>query len=67
MRLISLEEFETGDDRLYEAKQNRSKVEYYWTCTSSLLLYVLRRRPEITLLTYLDSDLFFSQPGAGLP
>lgn len=57
--LISLEEFEKDDLELQSAKQNRSMVEYYFTCTPSLPLYILRHNPEIDLITYLDADLYF--------
>jgi hypothetical protein len=56
---ISLSEFEAGDEALLRAKANRSQIEYYFTCTSSLCLYILKNDPSITLLTYLDSDLYF--------
>jgi hypothetical protein len=58
-RLIRLSVFEAGDDALLVAKSNRTKVEYYFTCTPSLPLFVLRQQPEVDLITYLDSDLFF--------
>lgn len=56
---ISLEEFERNDNLLLNAKQNRSRIEYYFTCTPSLPLYILNNWPEIDLITYLDADLFF--------
>jgi len=56
---ITLQEFENGDDSLLSAKQNRSQVEYYFTCTPSLPLHVLNHWPEVDLITYLDADLFF--------
>jgi hypothetical protein len=59
IELISLEEFEKGDAELLKAKQNRSRIEYYFTCTPSLPLFVLAKHPEIDLITYLDADLFF--------
>jgi hypothetical protein len=59
VRLISQEEFEAGDEELLRAKVNRSRVEYYWTCTPSLPLYVLRYNSEVELITYLDADLYF--------
>ena len=59
LRLISLAEFEAGDAALLAAKQNRRAIEYYWTCTPSLLLYILRHSPETPLVTYLDADLYF--------
>ena len=56
---ISMEEFETGDEPLRKAKTNRKKVEYYFTCTPSLPLYVMRQCPQAEMVTYLDSDLYF--------
>jgi hypothetical protein len=57
--IITLDEFEAGDNRLVETKKNRTQLEYYYTCSPSLPLYVLNRFPQINLITYLDADLFF--------
>jgi len=63
LRPVSLQEFEKGDEALQNAKRNRSRVEYYFTCTPSWLLYLLSRHPEIGRITYLDADLmFYSTP-----
>ncbi len=63
VELISLEDFERGDTELLQAKETRNQVEYYFTCTPSLPLYVLKQWPEVDLITYLDADLyFFSDP-----
>jgi len=59
LRLISQQSFEAGDEELVRTKADRSRVEYYWTCTPSLLLYVLRHNPEAEIITYLDADLYF--------
>jgi hypothetical protein len=59
INLIRLEDFEKGDAELFEAKQNRALIEYYFTCTPSLPLYILNNNPEVDLITYLDADLFF--------
>jgi hypothetical protein len=56
---IALEDFERGDTALAGAKAGRSRAEYFFTCTPSLPLYVLEHWPEVDLVTYLDSDLFF--------
>src|SRR4051812_39773983 len=56
---ISLAEFEGSDPDLRRARQDRSLVEYYYTCSPSLPLFVLDRCPEAELVTYLDADLFF--------
>lgn len=56
---IQLEDFEKGDKELLAAKNNRSRIEYYFTCTPSLPLYILNHYQEIEIITYLDADLFF--------
>lgn len=56
---ISIADFERDDDELRRAKDNRSRVEYYFTCTPSLPLYILKNWLEVNLITYLDADLFF--------
>ena len=62
VRPISLDEFERGDHELLAAKSTRSDVEYFFTCTPSLLLYVLARNEHIDVLGYLDADLYFYSP-----
>lgn len=57
VNLISLSDFE--DPELLKAKPTRSKIEYCWTCTPSLPLYILRKNPELDTITYLDADLYF--------
>ena len=60
---ISQEEFEKGDDALVRCKNDRSRIEYFFTCTPSLPLYILDHYKGINLITYLDADLyFFSSP-----
>jgi hypothetical protein len=63
VNLISLDQFEAGDMELLKAKGERSLVEYFWTCTSSLPLFILNKHPEVDLITYLDADLcFYADP-----
>ena len=59
VHLIPLEDFEAGDEKLLRAKENRRLIEYYFTCTPSLPLFILNRHPEVDRITYLDADLFF--------
>jgi len=54
--VISLKEFETNE--LKEVKKERSKAEYCWTCTPSVILFVLEKY-NVPDCTYVDSDLFF--------
>lgn len=53
---IPLSEFE--DEQLLKAKKNRSSGEYCWTCTPSIILYVLNHY-NVESCTYIDADLFF--------
>lgn len=62
LKPVSLREFEDGDAALLEAKKTRNRVEYYFTCSPSWLLYLLNRYPETDIITYLDADLMFHSP-----
>src|SRR5260370_41744028 len=60
---VRLDEYERDDLALQNAKKNRTMVEYYWTCSPSLPLYLFRENSEIDEITYVDADLlFFSDP-----
>jgi hypothetical protein len=59
LHTISLPEFEQQDPPLRAAKENRSRIEYYFTCTPSLPIFIFDQFPEVDLLTYLDADLYF--------
>jgi len=64
LELIKLDDFEKGDQALLQAKQNRSRIEYYFTCTPSVPLYILNNFFEVDLITFLDADLYFyADPG----
>ena len=54
--VISLAEFET--EELKGVKKVRSKAEYCWTCTPSVISYVIENY-HVSDCTYIDSDLFF--------
>jgi len=63
LRAISLAEFERFDPELVAVKPTRSTVEYYFTSTPSLPLFVLGKVPSAQTITYLDADLlFYSSP-----
>src|SRR5664280_2840198 len=62
VRLLSLAQFEDQD--LLAAKQTRTQVEYCWTCTPSLPLYLLEHEPGLEAISYLDADLFFTSDPA---
>src|SRR5947208_15257548 len=57
--LLTLDELERGDPALLGAKENRSRIEYYFTCKPSFPLFILRADPKVDLMTYHDADLFF--------
>ncbi len=54
--IIKLKDFE--DDELLKIKPSRSKGEYCWTCTPSIILYSITKF-QLDHCTYLDSDIFF--------
>ncbi len=65
IKLISESEFEKEDDELIAVKATRTRVEYYWTCTASLPLFIFKKNKNLELLIYLDADIFFySSPNA---
>jgi hypothetical protein len=59
VRLIEMADLENRHPELLAAKQNRNLVEYYFTCTPCLPLYVFGTTPGIDMVTYVDSDLYF--------
>jgi len=60
---ISLKDVEIKYEELGLIKQSRSYVEYIFTLSPFIALYILEKFPEINLITTLDADiLFFSDP-----
>lgn len=63
VRVLRLEDLEAADSALLATKSSRTIAEYFFTLTSCWCRFLLETRPEIDLLTYLDSDLrFYSSP-----
>lgn len=54
--LVHLSDFETPE--LRDAKKNRSRGEYCWTCAAHFIYYVLMKNKE-EYCTYLDADMYF--------
>lgn len=54
---ISLKDFE--DKQLLKAKKTRTLIEYYWTCTPLLPLYIFNKDLYIKKVVYLDADMYF--------
>lgn len=62
---VRLAVLEAGDEALAAARANRSRVEYYWTLTPTVLLRFLKDMEKGESLTYVDADmLFFSSAEA---
>ena len=57
--LLKLSELEEWDKRLPALKKSRSIIEYYFTFSPFLPLFVFEKNPHVDLITYLDADLFF--------
>jgi hypothetical protein len=56
--LIKLDSLEKEFPDLLKAKNNRSLIEYYFTLSPFLPLYI-RKKFSITILSYFDSDFYF--------
>ena len=59
LSILPLAELERSDPGLLAAKADRSRFEYCCTTTPALPQHLLRTRPELAEVTYLDADLFF--------
>ena len=62
VKLITLEQMELFEPRLTEARKNRSAIEYFFTCTPVLPLFVLANEPAASAVTYVDCDMFIFHP-----
>ena len=66
VQLLNIEEIENFSPELFAVKDDRTKMEYYFTTTPQLFKYIfnLENKPG-QVVTYLDADLyFFSSPFA---
>lgn len=60
---VSLSELEAFDPELASVKADRTPVEYCWTATPALPLYIFETRSDVDETTYIDADLmFFADP-----
>lgn len=56
---VRLSQIEEDDPEFAACRHNRSRVEYIFTLSPVLPLYLFKHFPEIDILTYLDADLYF--------
>ena len=62
LRVVRLSDLEAFDPQLKEVEKDRSRVEYYFTCSPCLPRYLMEVE-GVDEVTYLDSDLwFFASP-----
>ncbi len=59
VRVVPLAAFEARNPDVAAVKQQRSRAEYFFTCTGAWIHEVFELHPEIDVLTYLDADLCF--------
>ena len=59
VKLIKLRELENRNRELLSIKKTRTLVEYYWTCTPYLPLYILDNLKNCEMVVYLDADIYF--------
>jgi hypothetical protein len=59
IHIVPIADLERADPALAAARDDRTTVEFYWTCTAPLLLHVLRASPQIEHVMYVDADMFF--------
>jgi hypothetical protein len=59
LKPILLADIEAANPDLAPAKANRGRIEYYFTLTPLLPLYVFANEPTAEVVTYLDADLHF--------
>ncbi len=62
IKLLTLAELEAFEPRMLTARQNRSLVEFFFTCSPVLPSLVLELAPAAQEVTYLDGDLLLFGP-----
>jgi hypothetical protein len=61
---VALAELERADPVFHATKADRTRLEYYFTCTPAWVSYAMRCVAPGELLVYVDADLcFYSDPG----
>src|SRR5436305_7246382 len=55
LEVTAVSEVEGYDPELPRVKLERSPIEYCWTITPSVCLYVLETEPQLDMITFLDA------------
>jgi hypothetical protein len=66
MRVVLLAELLAADPPLAAVQSGRTRQEFVFTLKPCLCRYLLREKPGIGVLTYLDADLYFFRDPAAL-
>lgn len=56
---MKLSDIESADLKFFATKNNRSTLEYYFTCTPVFISFLLSSNPNIDTITYVDADIYF--------
>jgi hypothetical protein len=59
VHLLSLSELTAMTPGLEDAKADRSRVEFFFTCTPALVCSVMQHDPNADWVIYLDADMYF--------
>jgi hypothetical protein len=59
VEVLTVADLESEVAGLAPLKAERTRMEYYFTCTPLLVRHVMRRSPAGTSVAYLDADLFY--------
>jgi hypothetical protein len=62
VHILTILELEQSTPDLAAARDNRSRVEFFFTCTPSLVCAVMDRSSHCEWVIYLDSDMYFFAP-----
>jgi hypothetical protein len=57
--ILPLEAFESRNTDVAKVKMQRTRAEYFFTCTGAWINDVFEQHPDIDVLTYVDADLCF--------
>lgn len=61
VELIPLAQLEQFDTHMAQCQHNRTRVEYYFTISPCLPLYLLNEYPDLPYICSIDADLYFYQ------